>query len=310
MITKKNLKRVIALALIMIFVFSFDIPDVQAASKLIPKKAVTYGGHSYKIYHDADTWEQAKAKCKKRGGYLAIIDNKKENKFLYKYMKKMGIKSVYFGLTDSKQEGVWKTSKGKKPKYTNWAKGEPNSQNYNENYAMFYYKYNDGKWNDGDFAYGNGTTDSNAYICEWDVSVLTIKKAKTYKGHSYRIFHDADTWEQAKAKCEKRGGYLAIINNSRENRFLFNFMQKKGLDSVYFGLTDSGHEGVWKTSKGKRTKYTNWSPGEPNSQNTNENYAMFYYKFSDGKWNDGDFSYGNGETDSNAYICEWDITVE
>ena len=37
MITKKNLKRVIALALIMIFVFSFDIPDVRAKSEaLIP----------------------------------------------------------------------------------------------------------------------------------------------------------------------------------------------------------------------------------------------------------------------------------
>ena len=37
----------------------------------------------------------------------------------------------------------------------------------------------------------------------------------------------------------------------------------------------------------------------------NDGYAEFYYKFSDGKWNDGNFKQGT-LGDTNAFICEWD----
>ena len=49
----------------------------------------------------------------------------------------------------------------------------------------------------------------------------------------------------------------------------------------------------------------NWHPGEPNQENTNEDYAMFFYKFSDGTWNDGDFG-ANAPNEPIAIICEWE----
>lgn len=123
------------------------------------------------------------------------------------------------------------------------------------------------------------------------------KGAKYFNGHYYYIYNDASSWEEAKAKCKKRGGYLAIINNSKENEFLANYAMPTGYD-VYFGITDSATEGVWRDVNGKPLKYTNWHQGEPNNEGFNEDYGHFYFSsFGDSTWNDA------GGID--GYICEW-----
>ncbi len=67
-------------------------------------------------------------------------------------------------------------------------------------------------------------------------------------------------------------------------------MKTTEYESAYFGLTDSENEGVWKNVDGSEPKFINWSDGEPNNERGIENYAMFYYKSPEYKWNDGDFS--------------------
>lgn len=47
--------------------------------------------------------------------------------------------------------------------------------------------------------------------------------------------------------------------------------------------------------------YTNWHSGEPNTDSSSENYAMFYYQYSDGTWNDGSF-----KEFEKPFICEWE----
>ena len=127
-----------------------------------------------------------------------------------------------------------------------------------------------------------------------------------YNGHSYYIYSDvANTWEEAQAYCEARGGHLAVINDETENNAVFNYMKSKGYNSAYFGLSDAAKEGTWTWVNGDSSTYRNWASGEPNSERSNEDYAEFYYKFSDGKWNDGNFKQGT-VGDTNAFICEWD----
>ncbi len=130
--------------------------------------------------------------------------------------------------------------------------------------------------------------------------------ALTYNGHSYYIYSDvANTWEEAQAYCEARGGHLAVINDNDENHMLFIFMKAAGYNSAYFGLSDAAREGTWTWVNGDSSTYRNWASGEPNSESSNEDYAEFYYKFSDGKWNDGNFKHGT-VGDTRAFICEWD----
>lgn len=86
-----------------------------------------------------------------------------------------------------------------------------------------------------------------------------------------------DTWNDAQAFCKANGGYLATISSQEENTFLFEYMKNQGYSNAYFGYTDQEVEGVWKWINGEKSTYTNWNSGEPNGENPNEDYAMFYY---------------------------------
>lgn len=140
----------------------------SALQENIPSDAIEYNGHRYKIYSNVcQTWEEAKEYCENRGGYLAVISSKEENDTLFSYATSNGFKNVYFGYSDSQDEGNWCWIRDNYSSYTNWRKTEPNNERSNEDYAMFYWKFSDGTWNDGNF--GQGTvSDNRNFICEWD----------------------------------------------------------------------------------------------------------------------------------------------
>lgn len=125
-----------------------------------------------------------------------------------------------------------------------------------------------------------------------------------YNGHYYYVYDLGSRWKEAKAYCESLGGYLATITSQAENDAVYAYLKKMGYESAYFGFTDEAGEGKWKWVTGETTSYTNWSPGEPNNGYSGENYAMFYYKYPTGKWNDGDFG-GSTQGNCRAFICEW-----
>lgn len=129
--------------------------------------------------------------------------------------------------------------------------------------------------------------------------------ALNWNDHYYAIFDNCKSWEEAAEYCESRGGHLATITSSDENAALYSFMKQSGYESAYFGLSDSSDEDNWTWVTGESVDYMNWHSGEPNGESSTEDYAMFYYKFSDGTWNDGEFGSGtaNGGT---TFICEWD----
>lgn len=132
----------------------------------IPKDAQKYNGHHYYVFDGvADSWHEAQRYCESLGGYLAIISDAKENQAVYDIMRAQGFKHAYFGLTDEEEYNVWRWVDGRKAKYTNWYRREPNHTPPSEHYGMFY-DYGS-KWNDGCFGYGtpNG---GRAFICEWD----------------------------------------------------------------------------------------------------------------------------------------------
>lgn len=285
--------------------------NVASASegKFIPSSAGEFNGHYYFVYKDVKTWEEAKAACESRGGHLATITSKEEDDFVYSYIKESGYDNAYFGLSDSETEGTWVNVTGEEVSYTNWAACEPSAENDNEDYAMYFWMNDNGKWNDGDFQESLMGGEIN-YICEWDDAsgieqTITIPDdAFEYGEHKYYIYEDAQNWNMAQMLCEMKGGYLATITTKEENDVLFRYIKSKGYDNAYFGLSDSEEEGIWKKVTGEESAYTNWAEGEPNEENDNENYAMFYWKNEDGRWNDGDFG-GTTVNGGVAYICEW-----
>ena len=183
----------------------FIIEDESMATDLehVPQNAPELNGHYYYVY-DLDaitTWEEAQEHCKSQGGYLATITSQEENEFVYSYLRdNYNYESAYFGFTDRDEEGTWIWANGEKNSYTNWHPGEPNSENPNEDYAMYYFKYSDGTWNDGDF--GNRTVNSGrVFICEWG---------------EYNDQHSTTSPEDENTAL---GKYLAAVSKTTESGF-------------------------------------------------------------------------------------------
>lgn len=128
-----------------------------------------------------------------------------------------------------------------------------------------------------------------------------------YNGHYYYIFEmsDVDSWDKAVDYCEKMGGHMATISSKAENDVLYAYTVNSGYTSAYFGLSDAVEEGVWDWCNGEVNCFSNWNADEPNDEGGVEDYGMFYYRYTDGTWNDGAFGEPtvNGGT---AFICEWE----
>lgn len=124
--------------------------------------------------------------------------------------------------------------------------------------------------------------------------------AVEFKGHHYYIYNNdvAVGWNEAQVYCAKKGGYLATITSAEEDAFLYSYAVNSGYTSVMFGLSDQNELDNWEWVTGEKLSYENWHVGEPNHQNGNEHYGMYYEAFTDGKWNDGNGMDG-------PFICEW-----
>ena len=106
------------------------------------------------------------------------------------------------------------------------------------------------------------------------------------------------TWEEAKVYCEKKGGHLATLTDTKENSAVYEYLRSLGLDTAYFGLYNPSEDNeTWLWVTGEKADYSYWANGEPNGWW--EKYGMYYSAYEYGEWNDGD-----GE--ANFFICEWD----
>ena len=262
------------------------------------------GKHRYKIFYDTLTWEEARAACEAKGGHLATITSEKEQYLLELSNDKN--QNLWIGGYKN-ADGQWCWVTGEPWTYENWGDGEPNNSSNvvaGESCVAMWPE----KWND--LANGN-IYEQSGYICEWEESDSESDAVNDgYTGHVYEFYTLPEpewesgpiTWEQAERRCEWKGGHLAVIESQAENDYLCTAMKQKGFENAYFGYSDSETEGDWKWVNGAQSSYINWHSGEPNNQNGDEDYAMFYQKFDDGTWNDGD-----GLIDADcAYICEWD----
>lgn len=189
----------IAMALTLLFSgISVPVYASEFDETVIPNNALFYGGHYYYVYDMASNWEQAKAYCETLGGYLATITCKEENDAVFQYITSQGYSSAYFGYTDEELEGDWKWVTGEESNYSNWASGEPNGENSKEDYAMFYYKFTTGKWNDGDFG-GSTVGNIHAFICEWgdDSDVDATSKFTLGIDNNNFVHTSSSTWNGA-----------------------------------------------------------------------------------------------------------------
>jgi len=114
--------------------------------------------HLYLYVKQEKSWHFAKDYCASRGGHLVTIQDASENQFI----SKLASSGIWLGATDEEKERDWLWVTGEPWKFTNWALGEPNNINNNEDYLSSARTEKDPLWNDID------ATARLPFVCEWE----------------------------------------------------------------------------------------------------------------------------------------------
>ncbi|XP_053407165.1 perlucin-like protein [Mercenaria mercenaria] len=121
----------------------------------------------------------------------------------------------------------------------------------------------------------------------------------THENSCYHFSHDTEDWIDAVAACKILGGHLVEIDDATENQYLVNQAKLiNSKESFWIGLNDLQEEGSWVwVDSNEAVSYTNWYPGQPDNEASNENCAHLNPVYND-LWNDKEcYSLLN-------YICE------
>jgi hypothetical protein len=108
-------------------------------------------GHRYYLLSQ-NTWSSSQIEATSLGGNLATINDAAEQAFVFERFGSFGgvQRLLWIGLTDAAQEGQFRWVSGEPVTYTNWAPGEPNSVNADEDFVAMYYPNHSAAsgWND------------------------------------------------------------------------------------------------------------------------------------------------------------------
>ncbi|KAH9504722.1 C-type mannose receptor 2 [Bulinus truncatus] len=246
-------------------------------------------GHCYKVFNERSTWHNASDKCEKLGGDLPSVPDGNTNRFIRNLTNNTN--SVWIGLNDISIEKTYNWSDGSPYNFTNWSKGEPNSQDVKEDCVKM---LSSGGWDDVDCHY------LNHYICSLKKGLAKCQDSwEENSGYCYKVFNEGITWYNASDRCQKLEGYLPSIPDENTNRFIRNLiLNRNNTDGVWIGLNDLLIEKMYNWSDGSPYKFTNWSNGQPNSNDKNEDCVEMY---SSGRWNDVDCYF------QMQYICSLKI---
>lgn len=79
-----------------------------------------------------------------------------------------------------------------------------------------------------------------------DANFMAPSEIVIYNGHSYQLYDEKVTWEEAKARCAELGGYLLTITDSGEQEIIQNLLAKYGnRESYWMDGSDDNADGIW-----------------------------------------------------------------
>lgn len=138
-----------------------------------------------------------------------------------------------------------------------------------------------------------------------NVSSCSPVKTVVSKGHIYELYDKPTSWETAKLVCENKGGHLATITSSEEEKVIESLIRYGKRTFYNVGATNLENVNEWKWITGESMSYTNWAIGEPNNVANIERYlSVFNNENYFAQWNDTTNASTSGV--SNGFICEYD----
>ncbi|KAK6969768.1 macrophage mannose receptor 1 [Biomphalaria glabrata] len=215
--------------------------------------------YMFASYINGTTYSAANMFCASKGANLVSIRDDVENRFILSHVPAGYNAGLWIGLNDISMENSFIWSDNSRVTYTNWSPGEPNNQNNEDCVTMLY----NGKWNDGQ--------------CDFPIRMAVCKMQMSQQqqgtpmeqrgcpagsiGYLAQCYTLIDTqtvnYNQAKANCRTRNGYLATVDNVQIQSFLSSQLFGKSYSAYWMGLSSTNRNYVW--ASGRQVSFTSWS---------------------------------------------------
>ncbi|XP_007560167.1 lymphocyte antigen 75 [Poecilia formosa] len=204
---------------------------------------------------------------------ILTIRNEKENKFIAEKLKSYEslVHFVWLGMfRNSDNQTMWLD--GTSVQYSNWMKGRPNL-----NGTFMAGLTTEGTWillKDKDTF--EAFRQKSIVVCKLDNEPKTeykrlLKNLKAYESLSYEVVTKQLNWSQALEECSQRGGHLASVHDTKNNKHLQLIAKTDGFP-LWIGLSNQEVSGsAFEWSDGTKFRYnykireslTDFSSGEP-----------------------------------------------
>eukprot|EP00746_Dinoflagellata_sp_MGD_P015680 gnl/MRDRNA2_/MRDRNA2_134945_c0_seq1.p1 gnl/MRDRNA2_/MRDRNA2_134945_c0~~gnl/MRDRNA2_/MRDRNA2_134945_c0_seq1.p1 ORF type:complete len:790 (-),score=115.93 gnl/MRDRNA2_/MRDRNA2_134945_c0_seq1:108-2477(-) len=284
----------------------YDLPkDFNIASTICQRPAnpnladcegkwLRFGVTCYLLIHRASTYSEATSRCADHSGSLVRIASAEENEFVRGRV--CGSRMCWIGLTKRPGTVIWEWQDGPQATYTNWQEHEPSDENteyrqeggqlgVSERAAVMHFSFGymkgrernswaDGKWLDAPASY-----DEPFPICEKPVSTKGCDEIgwDGFEGSCYKLIEVHSNYAKAEQACQDASSHLVSISSGAEQQFVQQLCGKK---VCWLGLREHNYTETWFWADGTKLAYENWSPGEPNNYDgEDENVVIMNQKF-------------------------------
>ncbi|XP_020493615.2 secretory phospholipase A2 receptor [Labrus bergylta] len=238
---------------------------------------VFYRGAEYLLAKQPFDWEAVSLACQMMGAYLLSVHSREELHFIKERLKRLSLGPTdwWIGLSIPQPGEDVRWSDHTSVDFQNWADGSDPRKNG----MCVTMSSSTGKWS------ASRCSDLHGYVCKRKtVSVVESPREPhyiggcpekwLYFGHKCLLLHLVDnpkegkSWKDALSICSSFEGTLVAIEDEIEQAYITMLLQGSSV-GVWIGL---GDEYTMRWTNGKLVSYTNWSPIEPKSYITEDDW--------------------------------------
>ncbi|XP_078408371.1 secretory phospholipase A2 receptor [Cetorhinus maximus] len=237
------------------------------------------------------SWNEARASCQAQGGDLLSIRGLKEQEYLNKHLKNVGI-LAWIGLNHLDEVTGWQWSDGEPLSFVNWDTDQPRG-------SLLGTPYHCGILSSKlDYHWSSAVCETALpYICKKMMN--STKKVKpfefwqyrttfcepgwlSYNGFCYKMHKEDLNWKDALMSCHLHGSELISMHSLADVAILINQFKNETVPEVWIGLANNRTPAVFAWSEGLPVTFTYWHKNEPHVPYNTTEQCVSSQK--DGQW--------------------------
>ncbi|XP_068609504.1 secretory phospholipase A2 receptor [Brachionichthys hirsutus] len=234
---------------------------------------VFYRGAEYLLAKQPFDWDSVSLACQMMGAYLLSVHSREELHFIKERLQRLSLGPTdwWIGLSIGEPGDEIRWSDKTDVIFQNWAEGSARGD-LRRSRSCAAMSSSSGKWST------SKCSDPHGYVCKRKtVSVVETPREPhyiggcpenwLYFGHKCLMFHlpgspkEGKSWQDAESICSSFEGSLVAIEDEIEQAYITMLLQGSSV-GVWIGLRN---EDTMRWINGKQVSYTNWSPIEPKS---------------------------------------------